>query len=172
MTVLTHLSSLKPLRGLVLLIGPPGSGKSTFARKLIEQHIIEQGAYISNDKIARDLFGVDVERGDKDGAIFAEQDERIASLLRANKAAVVDATNVRPEARERLIAISKQFAASVTAFCFWRDTETLLRQNKGRGVEVPEDMVREYALLMQQTTVKELQNEGIEKVYEVAADIG
>lgn len=157
----------QPIRGLVLLIGPPAAGKSTFARKLIEQHGLENAAHISNDSIAKELFGVTVDRGDKDGEIFAEQDRRIAKHLANNQVAIVDATNVKPEARKRLIAIARQYGQPVTAFCFRRDVSILLKQNQMRDVKVPEEMVREYAALMQDVTEERLKSEGISTVFEV-----
>lgn len=157
------------LRGMVLLIGAPGAGKSTFARELMEKHGLDREAYISNDAIAKELFGVTVDRGDKDGEIFAEQDRRIAERLINDRIAIVDATNVKPEARKRLIAIANQYSQPVTAFCFRRDKEVLLRQNKDRNVEVPEAMVVEYAGLMKEVRPSVLQSEGIQNIFEVSA---
>lgn len=171
MTTLSKLSNFPDLKGLVLLIGPPGAGKSTFAQKLIAQHIIDTNSYISNDKIAKELFGLAVDRGGKDGEIFAEQDRRLASLLQINKVGVIDATNVKSEARQRLIAIARQFDAPVTAICFKRDEATLLKQNEGREAEVPEEVVREYALLMQHVSPDQLKSEGIEKIIDIPRDI-
>ena len=155
------------LRGLVLFIGPPAAGKTSFAKKLIEQQGLDDAAYISNDAIAKDLFGVTIDRGDKDGAIFAEQDKRVAKRLESDEPAIVDATNVKPEARKRLIAIAKQYRQPVTAFCFRRDEITLLGQNQMREVKVPEKMVREYAMLMDNITEEQLRSEGIATVFEV-----
>jgi predicted kinase len=154
-----------------MLIGPPGSGKSTFARKLIEQQKLGDHSYIANDKIAKELFGVTTDRGDKDGAIFAEQDRRLAALLESGKVAIVDATNVKHEARQRLIAIANTYARPITAFCFRRNIETLLRKNRSREVEVSEAMVKEYANLMQQVSTEELHDEGIELVIDVPQGI-
>jgi hypothetical protein len=43
------------------------------------------------DKIAKELFGVTTDRGDKDGAVFAEQDRRIVALLESGRVAIVEA---------------------------------------------------------------------------------
>lgn len=161
------LSRLPPLTGLVLLVGPPAAGKSTFAVQLIKQQGLDEASHISNDAIAKDLFGVTIDRGDKDGEIFAEQDRRIVKRLADNHVAIVDATNVKPEARKRLIAIAKKYNQPVIAFCFRRDTATLLQQNQMRDVKVPEGMVREYAVLMSKTTRELLESEGVNTVVEV-----
>jgi len=155
------------LDGIILLIGAPASGKSTFAAQLIKQYNLDAAAHISNDAIAKELFDVSIDRGDKDGEIFAEQDRRIAERLASGRVAIVDATNVKPEARERLIAIAKKYDQPVTAFCFWRDLETLLKHNRMREVKVPEAMVREYAALMDAVNEKHLHGEGVSAVFSV-----
>lgn len=164
---LTSLFQLPSLIGLVLLVGPPGAGKSTFVAQLIKQQDLDGATHISNDAIAKELFGVTVDRGDKDGEIFTKQDQRITERLANNQIAIVDATNVKPEARKRLIAIAKQYNQPVTAFCFRRDIATLLQQNQMRDVKVPESMVREYAAIMGNTSRELLESEGVNAVVEV-----
>ncbi|MGH7196823.1 MAG: GNAT family N-acetyltransferase [Candidatus Saccharimonadales bacterium] len=165
---LPEIEMMRPhVNGLVLLIGPPGAGKSTFAQQLIERQNLDKAAHISNDAIAKELFGVTFDRGDHDGAIFAEQDRRVAKRLAEGKVAIVDATNVKPIARKRLIAIADKYDQTVTAFCFRREETTLLRRNKMREVRVPESMVREYAAVMRGVTNEQLRDEGISATFEV-----
>lgn len=154
------------LYGLILLVGPPASGKSTFAQKLLTHYELDQEAHISNDSIAKDMFGATTNRGDKDGEIFAEQDRRIAERLANGHVTIVDATNVKPEARKRLIKIARQYNQPITAFCFKRDLATLLKQNQMREVKVPEAMVREYAALMELVDEKHLHEEGVGAIFE------
>ena len=41
--------------GLIVLIGPPGAGKSRFAEELVRRGVVDSPAVISSDCIATDL---------------------------------------------------------------------------------------------------------------------
>ncbi|WP_307782885.1 MULTISPECIES: AAA family ATPase [unclassified Streptomyces] len=50
--------------GLVVLVGPPASGKTSFVRALVEQGRIEAEAVVSSDDIRTELFGAVSEPAD------------------------------------------------------------------------------------------------------------
>ncbi|MEJ7837993.1 MAG: ATP-binding protein [Thermomicrobiales bacterium] len=156
--------------GLMLLIGPPGAGKSTFLRTLIAEGEISPLAVMSNDRLARELFGDDVDRELHNGAIFAEQDRRVSARLQAGLMTFIDATNVRSEARIRLIELAKAAGQPVTAVRFRRSDETLLRQNRNpdRDEVQADGFVLEYARIMDASTSDEqLRGEGISEIVDV-----
>ena len=89
--------------GLILLVGAPGAGKSSFARAWVERGRIGADGVVSCDTIRAQLFGAGVHVAD-DPAVFNEMDKRVATRLSAGLPVVVDATNVLPHARARMIA--------------------------------------------------------------------
>ncbi len=85
---------------MVILVGVSGSGKSTFARK----HFAET-EIISSDA-CRALVGDDEnDQSATDGA-FAVVHAIAAERLKFGKLVVIDATNVKPESRQPLIALA------------------------------------------------------------------
>jgi predicted kinase len=81
--------------GLILLVGPPASGKSSFARAWIERGQLDRDGVVSCDSIRNELVGARVDVSD-DPVIFDEMDRRVAARLKAALPVVVDATNVIP----------------------------------------------------------------------------
>src|ERR671932_517009 len=92
-----------PELSLVLMVGPSGCGKSTFARKHFKRTEVLSSDYCrglvsddENDQAAtKDAFEV----------LHFVASKRLA----AGKLTVVDATNVRPEARKPLVALAREY---------------------------------------------------------------
>jgi predicted kinase len=82
----------------VILIGLPGAGKSTLARRRFPAH----------DYISKDAFAPSAR--DKQ----AQQNARLRAALAAGRSAVVDNTNVTPADRAAIIAVARELGASVT----------------------------------------------------------
>ncbi|MET9908342.1 ATP-binding protein [Streptomyces sp. NPDC006476] len=158
--------------GLVVLVGPPASGKTSFVRALVARRQIDAEAVVSSDEIRAELLGSApaLARSDAaDARVFEERDRRIVSRLGAGRSAVAESTNVTPQARARLIAIARRFDAPVTMLRFDPDITDLLRQyrERGRADLAPAD-VRAYAAIMARDAgADRLRSEGASAVHDV-----
>ncbi|MBO2460720.1 ATP-binding protein [Actinomadura violacea] len=158
--------------GLVLLVGPPASGKTGFVRALLAHGQIDEGAVVSSDEIRAELLGTSPADADSDAAdarIFEERDSRIVARLAAGRTAIAESTNVAPQARARLIAIARRFDAPVTMLRFAPDLGTLLQQHAGRDrTDITTADVRAYAAVMaRHGGADQLRAEGANAVHDV-----
>ncbi|MFJ2899447.1 AAA family ATPase [Streptomyces sp. NPDC087218] len=158
--------------GLVLLVGPPASGKTSFVRALIAHGRIDEDAVVSSDEIRAELLEAPpaaAESDEADARIFEERDRRITARLAAGHTAVAESTNVTPQARARLIAIARRFGAPVTMLRFAPDLDVLLRQNAERGrTDTTAEDVRAYAAVMaRHARPDQLRAEGADAVHDV-----
>ncbi|MBE5813142.1 MAG: ATP-binding protein [Clostridiales bacterium] len=129
-----------PPKSLVLLMGVPGTGKSTLAQKAFAYDSI----IISSDEIREELYGDAANQSDPK-KVFEIFYQRITENLKQGKRVIADATNIRKDAREILYAIAKEANAPVYALVFIAPLENILQQNKMRKRVVPEYAVeREY----------------------------
>ncbi|MFB8142297.1 AAA family ATPase [Streptomyces parvus] len=161
--------------GLVVLVGPPASGKTSFVRALVERRQIEAEAVVSSDAIRAELFGASAEPADSDAAdaadarIFEKRDRRIVARLAAGRSVIAESTNVTPQARERLIALARSFDAPVTVLRFAPDVADLLQQYAERGrTDLTAADVRAYAAVMSRDArADRLRAEGAAAVHDV-----
>ena len=157
--------------GLIILVGPPASGKTTFVREMIAAGRLAPEAVVSTDTIRAELYGDDPVGFDSDLAdplVFAERDRRIGTRLAAGHYAVAESTNVTVQARRRLIAIAEEFGAPVTVLRFVQDTADLLAQHAERqqGPTTTSDVLAS-ASLMRDAEPDRLLAEGAAAVFDV-----
>lgn len=115
-----------PELSLVALIGASGSGKSTFARTHFKPTEVISSDYCralvaddENDQAAtKDAFDV----------LYYIAGKRLA----AGKLTVVDATNVRPEDRKRLVALAREHHVLASAIVFDLPERLLHERNEAR----------------------------------------
>ena len=99
-----------PELSLVVLIGPSGSGKSSFARRLFKPTEVLSSDY------CRGLVSDDENDQAVTGDAFDVLHYIARKRLAAGKLTVVDATNIRPEDRKPLVALAREFHCLPVAF--------------------------------------------------------
>lgn len=129
---------------LMLLVGLPGSGKTTLAAELLHQ---QTGAcLISTDRIRQQLFGNEAIQGPwlKVWTEVGHQFQRAANQIETGQAevAIYDATNAVRKQRRQAIALARTRGFSVITV-IWLDTplEVCLDRNRRRDRQVPEAVI-------------------------------
>lgn len=149
---------------LVLIVGLPGSGKSTFATKHFPLDTI-----ISNDFLKQQITN------NPGNMVMHEQAFALAkkiafSRLEEGKIVVIDAQNLTESARRPFYFAAEKFGAKVTAIFLDTDIETSIERDRQRGDKVGEAYIRgrkgEY------TATKRLleKNSHVDQVYFVGVD--
>lgn len=90
---------------LIITVGPPASGKSTWAKKLITEN--PEGDYIQVElDLMRKEWGVSLKETPKD--MLLERDKRVLTALREGKNVIISDTNLSAKALRRLISLAGQ----------------------------------------------------------------
>lgn len=101
---------------LVILVGLQASGKSSFyrARLAATHELVSKDLLRNNSKPER------------------RQGQLIEQALAAGRSVAVDNTNATPQLRAPLIALGKQYGATITGYSFAADVSGCLARNRGR----------------------------------------
>lgn len=120
---------------IIMLVGVPGSGKSTYAEKLIIQN---KGNYISlsSDNFREKLFG-NINEQNKNDIVFKEMKKETIKNLSNGKTVIYDATNIKRKNRISLLSEIKDYYNEATAIIFATPYEICISRNGKREREVP-----------------------------------
>lgn len=124
-----------PSNALVVLVGPPGCGKSTFARRRFRPTEV-----VSSDECRRLVADDEADQSATPQA-FEVFHAIVRGRLSLGRLAVADATNLHPSARERLRGEAARHGAPVVALALDVPLETCLAQNLGRERQVPAEVI-------------------------------
>jgi predicted kinase len=125
---------------LIVLCGPAGSGKSTFARRFVERHYAQgcRATTIVSSDFCRALICDDVTNQQMNRDTFDLFYYIIQKRMLQHSLTIADSTALIPEARQRLVSMAQRqhFATCLVVFnmslqtCIARDREA----NRGRVV--------------------------------------
>lgn len=141
---MTDVTLPKNKKAMVLLVGPPASGKSTWGKEFAQK---VGAAYVSTDAI-RGQLSKKGDEGDQSANPFGIAITKVQRALSMGRYVVVDATNINRAFRKVFIKIADEHEAYKIAVCFEVPREELLKRDAQRerhvGVEVIDDFLQKY----------------------------
>jgi putative nucleotidyltransferase with HDIG domain len=126
---------------LMLMVGAPGSGKTTIREQLQKQYPTLK--VLSMDDRRKEICG-DVHDQSKNGQIFGWQERELRKAMKERQTVLVDATNPTRKLRKTLWRIARENGALCSAIYFDLKLETLLARNAAREKRVPDDVVKRF----------------------------
>ena len=125
---------------LYMLIGLPGSGKSTYAETLMEKH--PDALYLSSDKIREELYGDESIQGNPQ-EVFGNLHHKMRKALGNNIDVIYDATNLSRKNRKKAVEIAKSANPTTIVHYIVVDTplDECLCRNANRERKVPENVI-------------------------------
>jgi len=148
-----------PQLSLVTLIGPSGSGKSSFARK----------HYKPTEVLSSDFCRGLVSDDENDQAATSEAFEVLhyiaSKRLAAGRLTVIDATNIKPEDRRPLVELARKYHVIPVAIVFNLHERICLERNRAR----PDRDLSSHVIRQQRQTLRRslrgLKREGFRHVF-------
>lgn len=125
------------MKRIILLVGVPGSGKTTLAAK-----IAQKGFTIMNaDSIRHELYGDASDQGDPQ-EVFKIFFERMEVHMKDGTDLIIDNTNANPKHRKQILDRAKQFEYNdVQLWLMDTPLNVCIARNKNRERVVAEDVV-------------------------------
>jgi protein phosphatase len=133
---------------LVLLVGPSGGGKSTFARRSFPARSV-----LASDEL-RGMLADDPSDQGASAEAFQVLTVLVNGRLRRRLLTVVDATNLRAESRRRWRSLARRYELPSVAVCFDLPVQEYIAFNLARPErQVEEEVVRQQAERMRRAMV-------------------
>lgn len=122
---------------LILLVGIPGSGKTTYAKQYVDEH--SNTIYLSSDSIRKELWGNEATQGDNN-EVFSLMQKRAVDALNNWQNVVYDATNVTRKDRAPIINACPKFT-KIECHVIWAPIETCIERDAARERSVGKEVI-------------------------------
>lgn len=126
---------------LIMLVGLPGSGKSTYAKQYLADHI-ENTVWCSSDRIRKELYGDENIQGNPQ-TVFEHLHNKVGMYLHKGYDVIYDATNVTRKNRRTVINKFNNIA-DIEAHIVWAPYNECVARDKERVRSVGEDVIRKF----------------------------
>ena len=129
---------------LILLVGIPGSGKTTYAQEYINNK--PNIVHLSSDAIRKELWGDEALQGDNN-EVFSLMQSRAIAALNEGQSVIYDATNITRKDRSYIISLCPKFV-KIECHIIWAPIETCIERDAARertvGKEVIDRMLKRF----------------------------
>lgn len=115
---------------LIIMVGIPGSGKSSYAKKLLEAN--PSWEYVSRDEVRYEFVTDQTHYYDHENDVYREFCNRIDKFLLQEKTVIADATHLTKGSREKLIQNLQVIPDEVYAIVMKTPFEVCMQRNSAR----------------------------------------
>lgn len=126
---------------LLMMIGLPGSGKSTYAKEIAADPEGLHPVILSSDELRKELFGDDEDQS-HNAQVFDELHKRVMENLKNGVSVIYDATNIDKKRRVSFLQSIQKIDCIKTAVAVMTPYDVCVKRCKNRDRKVPEYVIR------------------------------
>ena len=123
---------------LTLLIGPPGSGKTTYTKNYVHKYRNDV-VHLSSDKIRQEIYGDEAIQGNPE-EVFGLMRARALDFLDKGTSVIWDATNMSRKDRASIISVCPKYV-QINASIIWCPISNCIKHDLQRGRTVGKEVI-------------------------------
>ncbi len=152
---------------LIVVMGLPGSGKSYFAKRLVER--LDQ-PYLSSDAVRKEINMMGRYESGQRLSVYENMAEKAKAILQENKSLVVDATFQYSESRQLFSRLAEDLGIKLACIYIWAEEKLIedrlsqKREDSEADFEVYQKIKSNYAEIDERCIRIKSTNQNIEQM--------